>query len=103
MRTETRSLNEDRLFRQVKRNSGQGPQTFQEPEPPTDAAGAVRETLAAVITEIRQRQFSKITDHALLAHARRLIVLSRDLEREKARAARPPWWRRWWFWLNTRL
>jgi len=89
------SLQERRLLHQARQNAGKGAQQFDNPEPPTDPLGACREALAVVLHEMRQRRIEKATDAQLIAATRRLILLSRDLEREQEKANRPPWWRRW--------
>ena len=80
----------------MRKNVNKGPQTFEDTAPPSDPLAACREALAAVVLEIRQRRLKDVRDHALLSHARRLMLLARDLEREQEKANRPPWWRRWW-------
>jgi hypothetical protein len=91
--SKSQSLQERRLFTQAKANAGKGAQQFQEPVIPAEPLPAVREILRAVVSEIQQRRLERITDAALLAHARRLVVLQADLEREQARENRPPWWK----------
>jgi len=86
------SLHEYRLNQAVRQNAGQGAQLYKDTEPPGDPLAATREALAAVLLEIRQRRLKNVSDAALLSHARRLILLARDLEAE----TRPPLWRRWW-------
>ena len=91
------SLHEYRLNQRIRQTAGTGSHVYEDTEPPSDPLGAAREALAAVMLEIRQRRLKHVTDAALIANARRLVLLVERLEAEVKR--RPPWWRRLWNWL----
>ena len=89
MRKENQSLRERRMFAEVRRNAGPGAHQYDAPVIPAEPLPAVREILKAVVNEKQQRRLTDVKDAALLAHARRLMILQADLEREQARNSRP--------------
>lgn len=90
MRKETLSLQERRERAEVARRVGQGAGIHELPPIPETPLEATRETVRALISELQQRRFERLTDAQLLSNLRRLLPALADLERKQ----RKPWWKR---------